>query len=235
MKKGICLLMLVCSLKMFSQDGFSMAYGQNDYIQLVGWSTQDYNKAVRNNFDNKVKGSAYLYPSWSNNAKVYFEQKEYAFPNLNYNVYAERFEAKMDKDSVFIINPKGVDKVVLGNKVFKRHLDPEFQRNSYFEELSRLNDVVLLRKYYAEIQEAGLNPLTKVPMGASKLLQKEKFYTLKGKEDLKVVKLKKSLILNLVDDDNVKILKTYAKEHGLSFRNPEDVIQIVTYYNSLGA
>ena len=92
-----------------------------------------------------------------------------------------------------------------------------------------------MRKYYAEIQEAGLNPLTKVPMGASKLLQKEKFYTLKGKEDLKVVKLKKSLILNLVDDDNVKILKTYAKEHGLSFRNPEDVIQIVTYYNSLGA
>ena len=235
MKRGIYLLMFVCSLNTFSQDGFSMQYGQNDYVKLVGMSTQDYNNAISNNFNSTVEGSPYLYPVWLNNAKVYFEQKEYTFPSLNYNVYAERFEAKIAKDSVFIINPKGVDKVVLGNKVFKRYLDPEFQRNSYFEELARLNDVVLLRKYFAEIQEAGLNPLTKVPMGVPKLLQKEKFYTLKGKEDLKAVKLKKSVILNLVDDDDVKILKTYARENGLSFRNSNDVIRILTYYNSLGA
>ncbi|MGB5435868.1 MAG: hypothetical protein WBM98_08255 [Maribacter sp.] len=212
-----------------------MAYGQNDYVKLVGMSTQDYNKAIGNNFNSAVEGSPYLYPSWLTNAKVYFEQKEYTFPSLNYNIYAERFEAKLSKDSVFIINPKGVDKVVLGNKVFKRYLDPEFQRNSYFEELARLNDVVLLRKYFAEIQEASLNPLTKVPMGRPKLLQKEKFYTLKGEDELKSVRLKKSVILNLVDDDDVKILKTYAREHGLSFRNSDDVIQILIYYNSLGA
>lgn len=236
MKKWIFFLMFVCSLNTFPQDGFSMAYGQNDYVRLVGMSTQDYNKAIGNNFKSTVEGSPYLYPSWLTNAKVYFEQKEYTFPSLNYNVYAERFEAKLSKDSVFIINPKGVDKVVLGNRVFKRYLDPEFQRNSYFEELARLNDVVLLRKYFAEIQEAGLNPLTKVPMGAAKLLQKEKFYTLKGEEEaMKAVKLKKSVILNLVDDDDVKILKTYAREHGLSFRNSDDVIQILLYYNSLGA
>ena len=199
-------------------------------------STQDYNKAVSNNFDNTVDGSPYLYPSWINNGKVYFDQKEYIFPSLNYNVYAERFEAQVSKDTVFIVNPKGVDKVMLHNRVFKRYLDPEFQRNSYFEELARLNDVVLLRKYYAEIQEAGLNPLTKTPMGAPKLLQKEKYYTLKGDDEtLKAVKLKKSVILNLIDDDDVKILKTYAREHGLSFRNSDDVIQILIYYNSLGA
>ena len=221
MKEWICFLMFVCSLNTFSQDGFSMAYGQNDYVKLVGMSTQDYNKAIGNNFKSEVEGSPYLYPSWLTNAKVYFEQKEYTFPSLNYNVYAERFEAKLSKDSVFIIN---------------RYLDPEFQRNSYFEELARLNDVVLLRKYFAEIQEAGLNPLTKVPMGAAKLLQKEKFYTLKGEDEaLKSVKLKKSVILNLVDDDDVNILKTYAREHGLSFRNSDDVIQILLYYNSLGA
>lgn len=235
MKKNIYLLMLISSLNAFSQDGFGMVYGQSDYLKLPGMSTPDFNNAIANNFDNTVEGSPYLYPSWINNASVYFDQKKYSFPSLNYNVYAERFEAKVSKDSVFIINHKGVDKVVLRNRVFKRYLDPEFQRNSYFEELARLNDVVLLRKYYAKIQEASVNPLTKVPMGAAKLLQKEKFYTLKGGDEaVKAVKLNKSVILNLVDDDQVKTLKTYARENGLSFRNSEDVIRILTYYNSLG-
>ena len=228
--------MFVCSLNTFSQDGFAMQYGQNDYVRLVGMSTSDYNLAIQNNFNSTVEGSPYLYKTWKNESKVYLGQKVYAFNTFNYNVYAERFEARISKDTVFIINTRGVDKVVLRNRVFKRYLDPEFQRNSYFEEIVKSKDFVLLRKYFAKIREANINPLTKVPEGLPRLIQNEGFYVLKGESiQLEKIKFKKSSILNLMAKNYIKEVQSFVKENNLKYSKLEDVTKILKFYNELGA
>ncbi|MBD0778148.1 hypothetical protein HPE56_10115 [Maribacter sp. ANRC-HE7] len=183
-----------------------------------------------------VDGSPYLFKSWDNNAKVYLDNKVYVFNMFNYNAYAERFEAKVSEDSVYIINPKGVDKVVILNRAFKRYLDPEYQRNSYFEEIFKSDNFLLLRKYYTTLREPNINPLTKVPEGLPELLQNEDFYVLKtDNEKLEKIKFRKKSVLDLIPKNQQKVVQSYVKKNNLKYNNLHDIVTILKYYIALSA
>ena len=87
-----------------------------------------------------VSGSPYLYNSWNNKAKIYYDDKVYVINNFNYNIYSERFESKLSEDSILIINPRNIKSILIDDKVFGRYLDPEFIRNSYFEEIVKFDN-----------------------------------------------------------------------------------------------
>jgi hypothetical protein len=183
-----------------------------------------------------TEGSPYLYETWDNESKVYFENKAYIFKACNYNAHVGQFEAKVSKDSVFVINPSGVDKVVLKNRVFRRYLDPESQRSIYFEEIIKSKDLLLLRKFITKIKKAEVNPLTKTPMGLPVLKLEEDFYVLKGEStQLEKIAFKKSAVLDVVDKNFTKEVQSYVKENGLKYNNLEDVTSILAYYNTLGS
>lgn len=226
MKTFIYPCILLCSAFLFSQEG---SYGFVESYRPFG----DY---LVDKDEKTVEGSPYLYETWDNESKVYFNEKAYTFNTFNYNVYAGQFEAKVSEDSVFIVNPAGVDKVVMKNRVFRRYLDPELQRNSYFEEIIRARDFLLLRKYNTKIRKAEVNPLTKTPVGLPVLKLEENFYILKGENSqLEKINFKKSSVLDLVDKKVVKELQSYVKENGLKYNNLEDVTSILEYYNTLGS
>lgn len=226
MKPFIYTCILLCSASLFAQVeslpyGFKENYGPSvDYV-------------VHQN-EKTTEGSPYLYETWDNEAKVYFNGKAYTFNTFNYNVHADQFEAKFSADSVFIVSPTGVDKVVLGNRVFRRYLDSEMQRNIYFEEIFKSVDLILLRKYSTIIKKAEVNPLTKTPMGLPVLKLKEVFYVLNGEStQLKKINLKKSSVLDLVDNKFVKEVQSYVKENKLKYNDLEDVTSILKFYNTL--
>ncbi|MGB5437808.1 MAG: hypothetical protein WBM98_18085 [Maribacter sp.] len=226
MKGFIYPCILLCSAFLFSQEG---NYGFVESYRPFG----DY---LVDKDEKTIEGSPYLYETWDNASKVYFNEKAYTFNTFNFNAYAGQFEAKLSADSVFIVNPSGVDKVVLGNKVFKRYVDPEIQRNTYFEEILKAKDLLLLRKYYTSIKKAEVNPLTKTPMGLPMLKLEEDFYILKGEStQLEKINFKKSSVLDLIDKKVVKKVQSYVKENGLKYNNLEDVTSILTYYNTLGS
>jgi len=184
----------------------------------------------------KVDGSPYLFKSWNNPSKIFYGDKVYTVAIFNYNIYSERFEAKLSEDSLFIINPGGVKKIIINNKVFVRHLDPEFQRNSYFEEIATIgNDDVLLKKYTVKIMHGSINPLTKEKLTDDKLVHGEIYYicSLKADNTLKKIKLKKANIQSLFNKEALDDVKKYVDENHLNYRNPEDVKKIVQYYNAL--
>jgi hypothetical protein len=228
MKTFIYTSILLFSASLFAQVetlsyGFKENYGPSvDYLL--------------NQNEKTTEGSPYLYGEWDNIAKVYFNGKAYIFNTFNYNVYAQQFEAKVSKDSVFAVNPSGVDKVVLKNRVFRRYLDPELEHNSYFEEIIKSKDFLLLRKYSTIIKKAEVNPLTKTPKGLPVLKLEEDFYVLKGESSqLNKINFKKSSILDLIDKNFVKEVQSYVKENRLKYNNLEDVVRILEYYNSLGS
>lgn len=228
MKKFIYPSILLCSAFLSSQVQV-YSYGFVDSSQSM--SMGDY---VVGENKKTTEGSPYLYETWDNESKVYFEEKAYIFKACNYNAHVGQFEAKVTKDSVFVINPTGVDKVVLRNRVFKQYLDPETQRNIYFEEIIKSKDFLLLRKYSTIIKKAEVNPLTKTPMGLPVLELEEEFYVLKGESSqMEKINFKKSSILDLIDKNFVKEVQSYVKENRLKYNNLEDVTSILKFYNTL--
>ena len=227
MKTFIYPCFLLCSAFLFSQEVYN--YG---FVESNG----PFGDYLVDKDEKTVEGSPYLYETWDNESKVYFNEKAYIFKTFNYNVYAQQFEAKVSADSVFIVNPAGVDKVVLKNRVFRRYLDTESQRSIYFEEIIKSKDLLLLRKFITKTKKAEVNPLTKTPMGLPVLKLEEDFYVLKGEStQLEKITFKKSAVLDLVDKNFVKEVQSYVKENKLKYNNLEDVISIFTYYKTLGS
>jgi hypothetical protein len=182
----------------------------------------------------QIDGSPYLFDDWFQTGKLYFGEKVYSITGLNYNISAERFEAKISEDSVFALNHGGFNKVMINGKSFSRHLDPDFQRNTYFENVIQFKNMLLLKKYVLIIKEGQINPMTMQKLHPDKFIKKEKFYVLLGDSDkLEEVKLKKSSILTLIGDNDKSKVKDFAKDNHLGFSNINDVYKILNYYNSL--
>lgn len=182
-----------------------------------------------------LKGSPYLFDSWnSNNASIYIKNdKSYKFKNLNYNVQMERFEAKFTEDSILTFNPKNIEKVVLNGKTFRRYLDPEYQRNSFFEELAVTKSISILRKHEIEIVKGNINPITHKKIAEDQMVQKEKYYYTVDNKTLKETKLNKSSILKSIDPNKKDALKQYVKDNNLNYSDVNDLKRVLEYYNTL--
>ncbi|HEX9824962.1 MAG TPA: hypothetical protein VGA80_00055 [Flavobacteriaceae bacterium] len=182
----------------------------------------------------QIEGSPYLFDSWYQTGKLFFGDKVYSINALNYNISAERFEAKISEDSVFALNHGGFNKVLINGKSFSRHLDPDFQRNTYFENVIQFKDMLLLKKYVLKIVEGQINPMTRKKIQPDRFIKNEKFYVLVGEPvNMEEVKLKKSSILQLINDNEISKVKNFAKKNKLGFNNIDDVYKILNYYNSL--
>ncbi len=182
----------------------------------------------------KVDGSPYLYKTWNNPTKIYYSDKVFIISNFNYNIYSERFESKLSEDSILIINPRNIKNILINDKTFGRYLDPEFQRNSYFEEIVKLEKHQLLKKYIVKIKKGSINPLTKEKLNNDALVMDEIYYLCDLKDkSLKKVKLKKSTILSLVKEESLEEVNGFVKTNRLSYKDLDDLKKIVQYYNAL--
>ena len=181
-----------------------------------------------------IKGSPYLYDTWFNSGKVFLNDRVISMMSFNYNLKLERFEAKISEDSVFAVDPQGIKKVEIRGNEFIRTLDPEFQRNSYFEKLADINGKMLLEKHIIELKEGQVNPMTMKKMQKDALIKREIFYIANDKgEELKKFKLKKGSILSLINKSKVSSVKDYAKENRLKFKNPKDVQSLLEYAKTI--
>lgn len=180
-----------------------------------------------------IKGTPYLFNDWKNNSQVYIKDKAYKIPLFNYNVRSERFEAKFSKDSILIINPRNVTKVIINNKTFKRYLDPEYQRNSYFEEMSTIDDVSLIKKYIVSVKEGDLNPMTQQQISPDEYVKREVFYIKDENNNLKKIRLKKSVVLSLIKPEKRNAIKEYSKKNRLKLNRSNDVIKLLSYYKTI--
>ena len=185
----------------------------------------------------KVKGSPYLFDTWTNSTVMYFigNEKAYNMSDINYNMQAERFELRQNNDSVFIVNPGNIERVVVNDKVFKRYLDPEFQRNSFFEVLYSADDLSLLKKYESAISEAQLNPMTGKKVGSDTYTTTENYYILSDENngELMEITLNKKSINNLISKENQSKVKEYVKEKHLSYKDELNVLMILNYEQSI--
>jgi hypothetical protein len=210
-----------------------LPFPQSDYVEIIGMTSKDI-RDINNNDRFKVDGSPYLYDHWSNLAQVYYLEKVYELKTSNYNIYADRFEAKISADSVFVVNPLNVKKIKINDKKFNQYEDPESLKTGYFEELIDFDNYRILRKYNVKIKSSAVNPLTNEKLDNDKIIKYETFYIYNNlNNSLDNIKLKKSTIEPLFKNDNIDMLNKFIKNNRLNYKDINDIIKIVKYYNAL--
>ncbi len=216
------------------EDALSLPFPSSDFVQLKGVSYSEVINVYNKKINTKIDGSPYLYDSWFNHSKIYFRDKVYNISSLNYNIYAERFEAKLSEDSVLIINSGNVKKVMINERIFNQYLDTEVQKQSYFEEIIDFDNYRILIKHFIKIKEGSINPLTKQNFNNDALIKKEIFYTFNLIDNsLKKIKLNKSTIESYIETDFLERVNHFVKGHSLNYKDINDVKRILEYYNSL--
>lgn len=180
------------------------------------------------------KGSPYLFDKWNNNTQITLQGENFTHNLFNYNIKLERFEAKISSDSIFIVSSSEIDEIKINNKEFKRLLDPDYQRNSFFEEIVSSKKATLFKKYVITVKEGNFNPMTQAMVSAPKyMVSEEYFLQTDSKEELDKVKLKKSDLLKQMNSEEKKQIASYVKENKLKYKRLEDVIKIIKYYDTL--
>lgn len=221
----VIILILVFSFTNAQNSKDNVGYINKRVINKIGvWLKTEISKE-------KIEGSPYLFSSWFNTSKIYFDNVSYNINNLNYNVQDNNFVAKISNDSILRLNKNKFKKVVINNKIFKPYYDSELKQNLFFEELGEFKDFSFLKKNYVIILKGSFNPMTQNYTSPDRIVIKKKFYVVK-EEQLILVKLKKSKILDLMNPDSKKEVISFVNKNKLSFNQEKDVIRVLRFYNN---
>lgn len=219
------------------------SYGQSTTVQrsnsgdaLSGY--QNFNSRtgtwVRNgvNETSKVKGSVYLFQNWDNSGSVKAaDGKVYNIKHLNYDAKLDQLVAKISSDSIFAFNGGNVKSATINNKNFKRYLDPDFGRNSFYEVVANVGDTELLKRNVIKLQSGAVNPLTHQKQIPDAYVLDEKFFANKNGK-LVAFKLSKKGVVGLFGPHEEEI-KKYIKDNHLNVKDYNDLKQTLTYGNTL--
>lgn len=180
----------------------------------------------------KIEGSTYLFPSWTTSSVVSTKVgSEYRIANLNYDAKLDKFVAKVGKDSLFSFNPSTISQVVINNRIFKRYLDPELKRNSFYEVLYGNDGFELLKRHTVGIKEGYVNQMTKTKEKPDSYILEEAFF-FNQDETLQKVSRKKKDFLKMFKEES-KLIKEFIDENKLSTKKEVELKRIFTYYGSL--
>ena len=222
------------SSQIYREDDLLLPFPKSDYSQIVGLRSDKLREVYNAKSNTKVDGSPYLYESWNNGSKIYYKDKIYSLESLNYNIYADQFEAKISSDTVFVFNSENVKKVVIKNKVFTRYHRLDSQNNGYYEELVDFDGYRILRKYNTKIKDGATNPLTKIKLSNDELIKFETYYIFNMNNDSLIeIKLKKSTFEVLFEKNKLNELNKFIKGNNLKYNEINDIVRIIGHYNSL--
>lgn len=233
MKHILLVLLTFCSVLSFSQTKYTN--GTNDVsrfsnnLQRNGvWVTNTAKK-------DPIKGTVYLYDGWQNLSTVYFGEESNTLSKFNYNIKYDRFEARFSKDSVLVLNPLKVTKVILNNRIFKRMEDPSSPGSmSFFEIICENDNVLVIKQHRVSKKEGSFNPMTQQQIKPDEYIKSEIYFVSKDKgQKFKKIRLKKSTILSLVDNEKREGVENFVKEENLNYKDEEDLHKILEHSNSI--
>ncbi|WP_420379916.1 hypothetical protein [Gilvibacter sp.] len=209
------------SVGLFQSDENTLLINVDDIQKIEGVAS------IRD-FDNwqsqsNTEGSVMLFDEWAPKGYVYAGDKKYVFPKMNYDILEGAVVSQFKKDSIFNLGVEGYDKIVFNNKVFKSIFTPSRGGNAMYQVVFECPDYSIVKEFAIEIREANPNPM--INRSKRKIIQKEYYYKLVGQR-LERFKFKKKNILALAGDQ-ADDLEAYAKANRLSFKDDDDVAQIL--------
>lgn len=175
-----------------------------------------------------VEGTELLYPDWKKGWVKLLNGNTYSDLMLKYNVY---------EDALYFLG-KDNQAMAFTNPVLEFKLDKEVFKSGY-PALKNLTS----RSYYLVLTEGKITLLKKSAKNvlemkefnsatSTKKIVDQKNYYLIADGQLRPIKMDKNAFLDVLTDQKENI-EAYLKTNKISFKSEEDLIRLITYYNSI--
>ncbi|WP_209401975.1 hypothetical protein [Pseudozobellia sp. WGM2] len=225
---------IVLNAVAYAQAGQIVASGNgvNNFTEISSYTSGIWSQTSNSDAVYQVMGSPFLFEDWKTKSiLVAKNNKKFKLSKVNYDAKLDQIVAKISNDSIFYFNPAGIEQVLINNRVFERYLDPELERNSYYEVIAAAENTKLLKRFTKVIKEGMVNPMTQKKQTRDSYILQEKYFVLdEGK--VNELKLKRKRILKLFDEKATRVSE-YIKENHLSVKDDKDLSKIFNYYESI--
>jgi hypothetical protein len=208
----------------FSQNAAkSLTSAASNNIQSHGTSGYFYNPR------RKIEGTEYLFDSWENSAVVYSnDDYKYIINNINLNIKSNSFLSKIGKDSIFTYNMNGIDRIIINNKTYKNIYSEKGK--TICEVVFESDDFSILKGFDIKTIQSSPNPM--INRKNDRMVRKKRFYVLKDKT-LDSFRFARRKVMALIAPKKKSEVKKYVKRNSLSYRDENDVKQILNYNSTL--
>lgn len=185
-------------------------------------------------YPKNTEGSPYLVDDWQPADIIFKDGKAVAGLLVRYNVLQGRLMYKYNNTTYVVGEPDSISEMRLPDKVFvyrKFIINKKDTGKSFFEVIVD-GKASLLNRYKIEMIPSNYNAALDFGSKNTKLIMKQQLYVQLGE---KIVILdKKKQLLEILQDKKEEVFK-YMKKERLSFKNKEDMIKVIKYYNLLFA
>ncbi|MDE3251542.1 MAG: hypothetical protein KGO92_01975 [Bacteroidota bacterium] len=220
MKKYICLFGVLGFLS-FAQA--QNVYSLQDPVTSRSFSTSKYSD---------IRGTPFLVDKWINGS-VTTTKGTYASLELKYNVYDNTLVFNKDEESYemiddilsFTLKPKANEPS--GFLVFKKGISGADIRPGQFVQVLAEGNINLYKLPVKQVSE-----MSEVNAGVVQTFTNNAKYYIGKTGQLHFIKMNKEEVLNAMQDKQSQI-ESFIREKKLSLRKEGDVIDLITYYNSL--
>lgn len=191
---------------------------------------------IRNTLDGKndtqlnVVGSPYQNENFQRGTVTIADKSFQTY--IRYNGLKDVFEIKNEIGEVSALIRRPDIKITLDGKLHKIENytdDNDMSKQRYFVVLTE-GETKLLKNEGVEFKDAQPASSSYSQSKPASLVPYEKYYIKKGDEKAVEVSLRKKSILKAIDDER---LSDYVKKKKLKLKEEEEVMQALTYYDSL--
>ena len=221
MKKFLIVLCIVLSTAFYGQTNFNAGIS-------MGGNDVNYGSTFFYNTRNVVIGSVYLFDEWTNSAEIHtLSNERFLVRNINLNINRNAFEAKLnDSDSIFSFNFNNIKNILINDKTYKNYFYND--DNRVYEIIYESEKFSIMKGFSIKLVSKGANPMLN---RANDKYAKFSSYFVKRDNTIKPFRLRKKSIYNLLDNDKniISRLDFYITSENLSYKNEDDVAQILDY------
>ena len=221
MKKFLVVLCIALSSPFYGQTNFNAGIS-------TGGNDMNYGSTFFYNTRNVVIGSVYLFDEWNNSAEIHtLSNERFLVRNINLNINRNAFEAKLnDSDSIFSFNFNNIKKILINDKTYKNYFYND--DNRVYEIIYETEKFSIMKGFSIKLVSKGANPMLN---RANDKYAKFSSYFVKRDNTIKPFRLRKKSIYNLLDNDKniISRLDFYITSENLSYKNEDDVAQILDY------
>ncbi|MCK4699639.1 MAG: hypothetical protein KAT38_04880 [Bacteroidales bacterium] len=151
---------------------------------------------------------------------------------FRYNIFAQQMQYTINDDTLAVAIPEEISSLFFDDKqfIFSEYVSHDKVNKGYFEVLNTGDCQLLLRREITH-QLISLKP-TNTAEDTDKYILKETYYIRKGTAAAFQVLCNKKCIVQALGEKSDAICR-FIKEKHLKMKKQEDVIQVISYFNSL--
>jgi hypothetical protein len=189
-----------------------------------------YNYIYVDNFPRNLEGSPYV-NDWQLSDIFLKNGNTISNIKVKYNAFTSQMLYQYNNNIYVIGAPDSISKIKFPNNIFeyKQYTKGKQSEKGFFEVIIK-GKLGLLNKYEYKILESNYNVALNVGNKNDRLVIKEQLCLELGEQ---IVILNKKSVLSELLKDKYKEVSDYMKKEGLSYKNKEDMIKVVTFYNQL--